>query len=156
MKNIAIILFCFLAISAEAQIAQVIGSSGGQQSTATISIDFTVGEFAVVSWTQGTVQVSEGFQAINYSAGLVTGLEHQSVFSLYPNPAQRFLTVEGDFVNNTSFSITDISGKQYNVPSEWTAHRTIVDVSQLPGALYILTIQDKSGTPHRVKFIKAL
>jgi hypothetical protein len=156
MKHVGILFLCLAAITANAQVAQVIGSSGGQMSAATISIDFTVGEFAVVTWASSTIQVAEGFQAVNYTAGLVTGIEHETSFSLYPNPTQRFLTIEGDFVTNTSFNITDIAGKHYDVPSERGAHRTIVDVSQLPGALYILTIQDKNGAPHRVKFIKAL
>ena len=156
MKHITTLALFALALTANAQVAQVTSAGGGQLSAAAINIEFTVGDIAVGSWTQGSTRYFEGFQAINYAVGLITGIQSETAFAFYPNPTQKFLTIDADFSPGSNFRVTDLSGKDLELPAELSAHRAVVDVSALPASLYVLTIQEKSGIVYRVKFLKAL
>ncbi len=156
MKNIITLALLTFAISAKAQVAEIVASGGGKLAASSISIEYTIGDIAVGTFDGSSTDLFEGFQAINYGIGLITGLYSETVFSFYPNPTQKFLTIEADFSPGSTFHVTDMSGKQLQLPSELQAHKAVVDVSSLPSALYVLTIQEKSGISHRVKFIKAL
>lgn len=156
MKHITTLAFIAFALTAKAQVAEVISAGGEKLSAQAISIEFTVGDVAVESWSEGSIRLFEGFQAANYAVGLITGLPIETAFAFYPNPTQKFLTIEADLSPGSTFRVTDISGKDLELPAELTAHRAVVDVSSLPASLYVLTIKDNTGVSYRVKFIKAL
>lgn len=153
---ISTVILVAAAIVAKAQVAEVVSAGGEKLSTANMSIEFTVGETAVSSWNQGVMQLFEGLQASNYPVSLVTGLFSETALGFYPNPALKFLNIDGDFKVGSTFRVTDISGKNFELPTELGAHRAVVDVSLLPASLYVLTIQEPGGLLYRVKFIKAL
>jgi len=156
MKHTITLALIVFAFAAEAQVAEIVSSGGGSHSASSISIDFTFGDIAVESLDQGSLRLFEGFQAVNYGLELITGLESEVTFSFYPNPTQKFLTIEADFTPGSRFRVTDLSGKSLDLPTEMTPHKAIVDVSSLPCSLYVLTIQETTGVSHQVKFIKAL
>jgi hypothetical protein len=156
MKHITTLALLAFAFSAKAQVAEIVASAGGKLSASSINIEFTVGDLAVESWDQGSLRLFEGFQAVNYGIGLVTGLEKEVVFQFYPNPTQKYLTIEADLTPGSTFRITDISGKAFELTTEFMAHKAVVDVSALPASLYVLTILETNGLTHHVKFIKAL
>lgn len=156
MKTITTLVLLVFALSAKAQVAEIVASGGGQLSSSTINIEFTVGDIAVESFNEGSLRLFEGFQAINYGIGLVTGLSPEIVFSFYPNPTQKALTIEADFTPGSKFIVNDMSGRQIELPTQLLEHKAVVDVSSLPASLYILTIQERTGISYRVKFIKAL
>ena len=156
MKNILTLALFISTITAKAQVTEIVSSGGGAYSSSSLSLEFTVGDIAVGSYEQGSLRWFEGFQSVNYGISLITGLSTETTFSFYPNPTQKFLTIESDFAPGSTFHVTDITGKDFVLQTELTAHRAIVDVSSLPNALYVLTIQDKNGPSYRVKFIKAL
>jgi len=156
MKHITTLALFAFAISAKAQVAQIVSTDGGKFSNSTTSIEFTIGDLAVEPFGQGSLRLFEGFQAVNYAVSLITGLQSETAFAFYPNPAQKFLTIDADLSPGSTFRVTDISGKDLELQAELTAHRATIDVSSLPSSLYVLTIQDKSGIVYRVKFLKAL
>lgn len=156
MKTITTLVLFAFALTARAQVAEIVATGGGQLSASTISIEFTVGDIAVEPLNGSSLHLFEGFQAINYGNNIVTGLLSETVLSIYPNPTQKFLTIEADFSPGSTFRVTDISGKQIDVPTQLLTNKAVVDVTLLPASLYILTIQDKGGISYRVKFIKAL
>lgn len=156
MKHITTLALFALALTAKAQVAEIVASGGGQLSTSAMSIDFTIGDIATSAHDNNSVILFEGFQAANYGGTLITGLPVETTFAFYPNPTQRYLHIEAEFATGSSFHVTDMSGKHIDLPAELTKQKAIVDVSSLPASLYILTIQDKSGNSYHMKFIKAL
>lgn len=156
MKHITTLALFAFAFTVKAQVAEIVSSGGGKLEASNINIEFTVGDIAAGSYSQGSLRLFEGFQAMNYAISLVTGLQPETVFAFYPNPTQRFLTIDADLMPGSTFRVTDISGKDLELPAELGAHRAVIDVSSLPASLYVLTIQDKSGIAYRVKFLKAL
>lgn len=155
MKHTTTLTLLFFAIAAKAQVAQIVSTGGGKLSNSTTSVEFTIGDIAVEPFGQ-SLRLFEGFQAVNYAVSLITGLQSETAFAFYPNPAQRFLTIDADLSPGSTFRVTDISGKDLELSAELTSHRATIDVSSLPSSLYVLTIQDKSGIIYRVKFLKAL
>lgn len=66
MKYIIIALLLFTSVSFSQSIErQVIGSSGNTLSNGTVSLDFTVGELAVTTITDGSVVLTQGFHQAN-------------------------------------------------------------------------------------------
>lgn len=156
MKHITTFILIATAIVAKAQVAQIVSPGGGKHSVPTISLEFTIGETAIATWSQPSVKTLEGIQAANINLGVVTGLMFEKAFAFYPNPTEKLLNVDGDFTNGHTFRVTDISGKDYELATEVTTHRAVIDVSSLPSSMYVLTIRDTNGMLYRMKFIKAL
>lgn len=156
MKHITTLALLAFALSAKAQVTEIVASGGGTLSASTINIDYTVGDIAAGSFDEGSLRLFEGFQASNDGVSLVTGLQSETVFKFFPNPAQKFLTIEVDLTAGSTVTVTDLSGKDLELPTELSEHRAVVDISMLPASLYVLTIKDMSGVSYRVKFIKAL
>lgn len=156
MKHITTLALVAFAFAAKGQVAEIVASGGGTLEASTVNIEYTIGDIAVETFEQGSMTFFEGFQAINYGLSLVTGLTSETIFSFYPNPTQKFLTIEADFTPGSSFRVTDLSGKELVLPSELLPHKAVVDVSSLPASLYVLTIHEGNGISYRVKFIKAL
>lgn len=96
MKNQILLLSALcLSAAAIAQSAdrQVIGSSGGSYSGASIQADYTVGEAATVSGSSGTFSVSQGFQQ---NPSNTSSIKENSVlvdYSLFPNPAKELISL---------------------------------------------------------------
>ena len=72
MKTIIKLMFCFCFCFLQAQSIerQVIGASGETLSNDTVSLDFTVGELAVTTITNGTTTLNQGFHQPNVVLGI--------------------------------------------------------------------------------------
>ncbi|AUC83236.1 hemagglutinin protein [Lacinutrix sp. Bg11-31] len=72
MKTTLKVIFCLFFCFSQAQSIerQVIGVSGETLSNGTVSLDFTVGELAVTSITNGTTTLNQGFHQPNIVLGI--------------------------------------------------------------------------------------
>lgn len=86
-------------------------------------------------------------QTMDLNQGGTVGSEEQEILSLslYPNPAQDFLTVATNQSELTSVEVYDLSGKQVTgiaKAKQHDAHHLTLDVSALPaGQYYVRTAQ---------------
>jgi hypothetical protein len=71
---------------------------------------------------------------------------------LYPNPATETLTLSGFDSNIKTIEIMDISGK-IMTGVQMLSTETI-DISLLPQGMYLLKVQDKSGSLNVYRFMK--
>lgn len=69
---------------------------------------------------------------------------------IVPNPTNNFLTIENLDINMT-IEVYDFLGKKLNLPK---INDTSFDVSSLLNGVYIVKINDNSGTTETLKFIK--
>lgn len=70
---------------------------------------------------------------------------------IYPNPANDFIQLETNAVQNIQVQIMDMLGKRYNALS--LGHSSRIDISNLPSGIYFITIKTDNSSLIR-KFIK--
>ena len=82
-----------------------------------------------------TVSVSSGIADLNNQAG----------FTLFPNPAASFVTIEGSASGNVRYSICNMLGaeiKTGQISSGGSGFSGTIDVSMLPKGMYFLKVSD--------------
>lgn len=87
------------------------------------------------------------FQRRAMLTGITTGIqkitsEKIPSVNIYPNPADNYLTIEGEGV--TEIILNDINGKEV-LKHIINKEKTIIDISYLPAGTYLATIKTKDG-----------
>ncbi len=94
-------------------------------------------------------------ERITYTYGTSTGrveIKDEKSISVYPNPADDFITIRSDFnFNSSKYSLEDQAGKQVRT-GRLTDRITTLDISGLADGLYILRVGDTRQ--HIFKIIK--
>jgi hypothetical protein len=67
-----------------------------------------------------------------------------SRFSIYPNPAEGIIFVNGNSAGETSISVFNLAGEEVKRISV-NSFPQEVDLSSEPGGVYLLAIHDESG-----------
>jgi hypothetical protein len=84
---------------------------------------------------------------VNWPTGIVQIVEAGSI-QVYPNPAQSYVTVEGDFSGETQavLAVYDIAGKSVKqIPLSKNTYKQDIAIADLPAGLYSFTIQSELG-----------
>jgi len=76
---------------------------------------------------------------------IVTSIENSRTFSLFPNPANRYIKIRAS-VSSTDYQIIDLTGR---ITQTGKTTDNAIDISQLAKGLYLLTIEGE-----QVPFIK--
>lgn len=174
MKTTMLVLFGSLALAtggtAQRLSPSVLAAGGGSARTATMSLDWTLGESVVETaklpdriYTQGfhqpTLQVTEQVSSAN---PLLTVDEY--LIQIAPNPVQAILNVrikayDGSVVDKmdekVQLQLTDMTGKVLQVREAFLLDDPIqVNMVALPAGMYLLSVQKTAGTP--IKTFKVL
>ena len=85
----------------------------------------------------------------------VSGLLNANLYSVYPNPFNDIIHITSPSINESksTLSITNITGKQVYTKSISNLTNFIINTSQLPSGMYILSIETKDGI-YRKQLIK--
>ncbi|MEY4876654.1 MAG: hypothetical protein RL708_1803 [Bacteroidota bacterium] len=73
---------------------------------------------------------------------------------IYPNPTTIQLAVRSSKLELTKVEIIDLLGRKYDINCSLHFNQCLIDVSQLPIAVYLLKVSDKNGHQNLIKFIK--
>jgi len=154
-QNICILIIALSIFSSKSGIAQeVIASTGIYIETSSLTMDYTVGEIFVSTFSNSTNKLQQGFHQPSLS--LTTSYQNPSfdyMISAYPNPTTDYLTVECSSLNKAYYLLFDIQGKlieQNNI----TNHQTKIDVQELISSTYILKILDSKNHIKTFKIVK--
>lgn len=130
----------------------VIGTTGGQATSASYQLEFTAGESVVGTVETGTLILNQGFNQTNPPYN--TAIEPAPIdvsYRLFPNPTTDWINVElimSEAVGVT-VSFTDLNGRSIPVAAQSWAPSTIVegrwDLSGLPTGMYLMTVNTDSG-----------
>ena len=136
---------------------QVLAPAGGIARTATMSLEWTLGEGAIETATTATRIYTQGFHQpilrVEPSAELAG-----SAYSIEvaPNPVTSTLTVRIDSEAETGFlqlSLTDLLGKaHYSAQAPARQNTRQIDMAGLPAGLYFLQV--RSATERLIKSFK--
>jgi hypothetical protein len=161
MKQMMTVLFSllFFEVSLSAQVAQerwVIATSGGQSSSGSLSLSWTLGEPMTETYNASGLTVSQGFQqgALN-----TTGTHDASLFyevTVFPNPTSQTLYVTAPDADSPL--LAELVGLNGTVLwSQQLAHpieKSPIPVAMLPEATYFLVLRNDDGMSTTFKIQK--
>ncbi|SRR6056297_1470946 len=160
MKNqLVIVLLTLLTCSVYSQNLerQLIGSTGGLSSGSSATLSYSVGEAVTETFSSSSIILNQGFQQ-GY-ADEQTSVERitNAGFNIlvYPNPADDYLIVHWNGVNEGSIylTVTDISGRKVNAFNVNHLKKTRISTDMLEQGIYILSVKTPDGL-YTIKFIK--
>lgn len=153
MKPI-IILFALLFAAIASYAQQVVANSGNTGSAAGYTVDWTLGEPAIETFTGTNNILTQGFHQTQLvitalKENLYPGLEVKA----YPNPTGNFLKIEVIQPGNEEFQyvLTDIEGRKVMKKKRFTDAEDINMSSYVPGIYMVIVSNSKQ---ERVKIFK--
>jgi len=147
MKKLLLIILFFgvFSVSAQSLTPSVNGSSGGQFSIPTGSLDWMLGEIMTETYQQNSYYLTQGFHqpAIIIVTDVVEkpGLD----MSLYPNPVREFLTVKISLPGDYEIDLFDLKGVMlvsHKLQVKENPEEQEINMQELAVALYVLRVTD--------------
>jgi len=136
---------------------EVIGSSGGTDSTSNSQVTWSVGEAIIETGTVGSTDFTQGYvQPIFLIVSLEEVNSSNISLSLFPNPAnQEFnIAIEGPLESSFYLRITNIGGQLIRAESFIEAKHT-VNIDELQPATYFIEILNEEGSYYnKLKLVK--
>jgi hypothetical protein len=149
----------FFGVSLSAQVAQerwVIANSGGQSSSGSLSLSWTLGEPMAESYNASGLTVSQGFQQEALS---ITGTHDASLFyevTVFPNPTSQTLYVTAPDADSPLMAEL-VAPNGTVLWSQQLAHPIVkspIPVAALPAATYFLVLKNDDGMSTTFKIQK--
>ena len=124
----------------------VLAAGGGSARTATMSLDWTVGEAVVETATTSARLYTQGFHQPLLQVSEQPSFKGDAAgysFTIAPNPVATFLTlgITAPESSPLQLLLTDMNGRQYSlpiVPANTTS--TQVDMTAFPAGIYLLRL----------------
>jgi hypothetical protein len=152
MKRHTLVLFSLLAtgiVSAQ----EVVSTQGDSYSNTSGSIDFTLGEVIIVTGTDGTNDITQGFHQTNWNFLGVEDFAPNYEAIIYPNPTEDVLNIRTSTFENVTYTLYDAQGKLV-MQDILSAVQTPIQVSQLAPGSYLLTLNNQTQNLKTFKLVK--
>ncbi|MET7000545.1 T9SS type A sorting domain-containing protein [Chitinophaga defluvii] len=138
-----------LSYGARAQLLlnrQVVASSGGSNTVNNILFEYTIGEAAVMTLSQGSMILTQGFNQPEVLPKQPPGANPVLSYMLYPNPAATTLKIELDLLTDATvtFQLFNTAGQLvYQQYKEFGAGKVIFPIAVNRFAAGIYTVKLK-------------
>ena len=124
----------------------VIATAGAHFAIPSVQISWTLGEPVTQTLSNGTAQLTQGFQQSNISVVGVSDYDFTYSVEVYPNPTIDVVRVElSEIVTNGSLSIIDPTGKTVLVKAI-TESEFLLDFAPYAQGTYFLNLMNEGGT----------
>lgn len=156
MKNLITICLIISGLTARSQTIekQVIGNLGGISSGGSYSVDCTVGETAVDTFSSGSILLYQGYHhpADTVNSTSVPEIKLMASAILFPNPtsANAILRISGASVStNLLVQVYSLEGKLIStskmVVNKSSRSETSIDLGSESAGVYLVRITDKNS-----------
>jgi len=144
-------LVSFNSVYAQSIERHVFGVAGGDTSSGSTSLSFSIGETMIGTERQTTAALTQGFEQPEQ---LALGMIEPKILTgakVYPNPAIDLINLSFNTVSETELTVStlDALGRQVEAPITIQANGTALrsfDVSNLASGIYFLIITDRNQT----------
>ena len=141
MKTVFISLLIFISLCSSAQ--EVISTQGESFSNASISLDWTIGETVVETFSDSSYQLTQGFHQPQLIITAIEDIKDAFSIKIFPNPTKAFIHLnlerpEDHFV----YQLYDINGKllKENVIND---SQVIIQMGEFSSGSYFLVVKHK-------------
>jgi len=150
------IIFILLGLSG-AYAQDAISTAGGEASGAGGTASYSIGQATYITHAGANGSVGQGVQQ-PYSISTITGVEILGIdlgLVAYPNPTTDYLSLQINHYDNEdlSYQLYDIQGGLKR-SSQLTSGSTIINMENLPEAVYILKVSGDQKVIKSFKIIK--
>jgi hypothetical protein len=138
-----------LSYGARAQLVlnrQVVASSGGSGTVSNIQFDYTLGEAAVMTFTNGKLVLTQGFNQPEIFPALPPGTDPVKNYIIYPNPAATTLKIQFDLFTDAqvTFELFNSAGQLiYQQVQSFGAGKVLIPIAVNKFAAGIYTVKLK-------------
>ncbi|MEW5845498.1 MAG: T9SS type A sorting domain-containing protein [Bacteroidota bacterium] len=165
MKKIYTVILSLFTLTAWSQDIpmQVIAAGGGyfENTTAGLSISWTLGEVAYTTLTSTDYILTQGFQQGNlFTTSVEKPTNPLNDIAIYPNPAKEFVKVRVEIPNvagKATFELYDITGRKL-ISKEMVVEQSVpveLSLSEIRPGIYLLKVTLERDNLNRiVKFVK--
>ena len=141
------LFYCLLISTCHHSMAQeVIATSGLYGINATGSLSMTIGEVITETGMVGSGILTQGFQQ-NYESILSLSEISQNAIPIYPNPFSTHFFVEGNFGDNATVFIYDVSFRLIEKKSLKNADPCQIDISNNASSEYLIYLSKPDELP---------
>lgn len=132
---------------------EVVSSQGASYSNSNGSVDLTIGEPVIITGTDGTNDITQGFhQTIWTFVGIEDHLPAYEV-TIFPNPTEDVLFIKTEAFEQVTFDLYDSQGKLI-LQDVLSSEQTPVQVSDLSSGKYSLVLRNKEQKIKTFQLIK--
>jgi hypothetical protein len=144
---IALLSFQTSLINAQSLSSFVTSNGGGFWQTANQSLQYTIGEESISTYTTGDQTLTEGFEQSQLVVTAVSTIDNSSEINVYPNPASTEVIIDVAKSNDGYQKVyfTDMLGRQIAVPVTLNSSVITCDVSSLSSGTYLLNLVMKNS-----------
>ncbi len=155
---LALLLLGGLGLQAQSTTQAVIGNAGGESSHKEAQLTWTLGEFAIATFTDPQATLTQGHHQTN-----VVITEVEDAFpdtwevNAYPNPVSEVLHVRWNATTQpVQLRFSNLSGQVLHQSKVEDAHATEFRVTDYPQGIYILEVFDINGTQGKTFKVEVL
>lgn len=142
------------AFSGHALMAQeVIATQGDSYSTASGSIDYTIGEVVIDTGTDGTFDITQGFHQTNWNFSGIVDFSPTFEALIFPNPTRDVVNINSPEFEGVSYELYDAKGSLV-FQGQLTAALTPLDLSLFATGDYSITLKRGDENLKTFKLIK--
>jgi hypothetical protein len=143
---VIMLLFAFQFLQAQSIQNDVISSGGASVSTATLKMDYTIGEPVIETFSTGGNVLTQGFHQPNITLTSIEKPESLNDIQVFPNPVEDELTIEipAQYESAFIYRLFDINGKLLVQSSVFAGSHKLYMHSYAAGT-YILQITNMSS-----------
>ncbi|MCH2229226.1 MAG: T9SS type A sorting domain-containing protein [Crocinitomicaceae bacterium] len=151
MKNKLVLFSLASTLSSSAQ--NVVSTQGDSYSNAVANIDFTIGEIAINTETDGVNDITQGFHQTLWQFVELQDFAPNYEVLIFPNPTSDILNIRTSMFDNVMCTIYDAQGKIV-MQNLLSAEQTSIQVSQLTPGNYSIILNNETESLKAFKLIK--
>lgn len=151
IKKQTLVLFS-LFTTITVSVKEVVATQGDAYSNASANIDFTIGEVIIVTGTDGTNDLTQGFHQTNWNFVGLEDFAPNYEATIFPNSTD-VLNIRKSTFENVTYTLYDAEGKLV-LQNILSAEQTPIQVSQLAPGAYSLILNDETQNLKTFKLIK--
>ena len=124
---------------------EVISTSGNSQESGSVSLDWTIGESIVATYSAASGALTQGLHQSTYTiTSIKSNPDLDLQLKIYPVPAARYLTIEtsSDELGSLKAVLYDLNGRKI-LQHDFKSQGNRIDLSTLPASEYLLKITDQ-------------
>ena len=148
MKQNILLLFCCFIFYNVCKAQQVFSTSGKSVSNSNLKLDFTIGEPIILTKSNGTTTLTQGFHQPTYQfiTKVSQSLKDIAEIKLFPNPTNEYLQIEINKMNNLKleYDIIDLTGKYLMNNVKILNEQTKLNIKDFPSGTYFIQIRKEN------------
>lgn len=148
-----LLLLCAIGAVLSGTSQEVVASGGGNHTNTNASISYTVGEPVIFTGTDGSNDLTQGFQQTNWNFVSVEDYNSNYDVSIYPNPAQEQLNINTDKYDKVEYLLINASGQVVS-SGKLVSSNTSINVANLAMGEYSLVLKKENEKLKNYNIIK--